>query len=201
MKKLIILAGVFLFSLLTIETASAFVEKGDKEVAVSGAFTYMRIPIPDQDFHTDNKMLMTVGSFGYFVTSSLLIGIDGSINWTSFSYGGDVPEYLEDSDYSGISGSIGGFAKYHFLLPESPRALPYIGGSIGKYLRLKKTEEEKKLRDPITLGLGCGLKYFISEDKSIFGEYKYNRMTMEILDEKSVSMGWHMLFFGLASYF
>jgi len=122
------------------------VAKGNKEVAVYINWFSVN---PDEGGSTDVTYLG--GSFGYFFTDPLEVGITLQITDTDFS-----------SPFR-----MGSFVKYHFFV--TPTTTPYIGGS------LAYNDPDVQGQDSsIGLNINVGANFFITENSAISPELNYD---------------------------
>ncbi|MFP3983496.1 MAG: hypothetical protein ACLFV2_07385 [Desulfurivibrionaceae bacterium] len=128
-------------------------DPGDYEVTMQGSGT--------SDDDLDNTTLSMEGSFGYFLTDLLEIGVRQGISYADIEGASD-----------NFSGSTRGFLDLHFDLT---RFQPFIGINLG-YLYGDEVNETA------IGGLEAGLKYFFVPSTFLYGLAEYN-FTFDSADE------------------
>ena len=152
--------GKWLLALLMVAVlampALGATKEGDKELSAQVSIS----SISTDDF--DVTLTSIWGAFGYFVTKALQVG--GSVTTMTVSAGGsDAGQtYME------------GFVKYHFNTDE--KAVPYVGAMLGTVTLYAEGESGSGM----TFGAMAGLKYFVSPDLSINGEYNIRHYSVSI---------------------
>lgn len=156
--------------------AVAATKAGDKELSAQISVS----TISTDDF--DVTLTSIWGAFGYFVSDALQVG--GSLTTMTVS---------TDAADAGQS-FIEGFVKYHFNTKE--KAVPYVGAMLGTVTLYTDNESGSG----VTFGAMAGVKYFMSEDLSVNGEYSIRHYTVTIAGT-DISSTTSTAMIGLSYYF
>ncbi len=190
MKRGLMLLSVL--SLVLAGTAGASVQQGDTELELLGSFLTENSDEGGADFDA----WFAMGSFNYFVTDNLQIGVSGLIleTETDFTASSPVGSYSVDVDLY----AIGVRGKWHFM--PTNQWVPYVGlqalwadASIDDSVGLLDTALEGLLWGPLV-----GLRFELNANNDFFAEYQYH------LWEDDLRQGFddgHALVFGITHQF
>jgi len=138
------------------------------------------------------------GSFGYFLNKNFQFGIAELLSDTKASVGGGPTIELAIS-------STDGFVKWHFILPDNPVLVPWVGGYLGILALTVNSAGSTSTGSGTSYGPAVGIKYFVQENTSINAEYRilFSSLTITPPSGPSVSatQSDNILLFGLSVYF
>lgn len=166
--------------------AWAATKEGDKEVAAYASISNTEASVDGGDTTTITVTTLQ-GSFGYFQTKSLQIGAAVLQQNSSISIPGT------DTQTNGVT-FLEGFVKYHFN-PDTD-TVPYVGAMVGTV----SVNAGSESGSGTTIGAMAGVKFFMSADLSVNGEYSIRNYTVSIAGvDASSTTG--TLSLGLSYYF
>jgi len=169
MRRLLILT--LLLAFVFAGTANAAVKEGDTEISLYGSYTGTDY----EDGSSSDSTVLALG-VGRFFTDELELG--GTV----------LGAWAEDIDLYALGGTL----KYHFLTDRT--TVPYFGGQLSYSLyEAAGTDVDGLLYGPL-----AGMKFFVSENTSLFVEYQYQIYGGDIGDFLESS---HALMFGISWLF
>lgn len=136
---------------LSVPSAFAGTQAGDKELAIGGSITYM-----DPDSGGTSTAITLYPAFHWFVTDAFSIGASLTGNW-------NLPDEGEDT----VSYGLYFEPNYHFNTASD--LVPYTGIHIGSYF----VDSDGNSDTYLAYGAQGGIKYFLSEDISFKTEGRY----------------------------
>ena len=152
------IAVVLAVALLWAGTALARTESGDKEIGLAGSFGSAQ----DQGSPTTDKQNTIAGFFGYFLTDVMEIGY--GIVLTS----AETVDEQENVISSSAAQFHNVFFDYYVYVNEEDSAALYFGPSLGVAGLTSETAQVKAQGAGITGAAHLGLKYFVTEDTTIY---------------------------------
>ena len=119
--------------------------EGSHEFQLSGTGT--------SDRGLDNGGFGVTGSYGWYLSRDLQLGIRQSVNWVSV-------ERADDR----LNGTTRGFADYHFNVTD--RFRPFVGASVGVIYG-------DGVKETGIIGPEIGVKYYLNQSTFVVGQMEY----------------------------
>lgn len=190
---------MFLSLALYVPAQAAAINKGAIELSTDANVTFSHSEVPNSSTNTTSGT-MRVGC-GYFILDGLQVG-------------GSVMDTLSESKTTGSDSTDSNtfdldlFVKYH-IYPKVwasnhvlKAIVPYVGVQGGWINVYSKTKGASTSGDSISYGGMGGIKYFISEDVSLNGEYNYRHYDVTIgKNNPKTTSDDSKILFGFSVYF
>jgi len=158
MKKVLV-GGLCALMVVGATSAFAGTKAGDKQVGLQ--FAYDRMTVDD----SSNSSVILIGTFGYFVTNRISMGLTATANT-------QIPEQGDTSS------SVFAELEPNFHFNTASTILPYAGIHAG----MAVSESSGKSNSAFDYGAQVGLKSFISESAAFDTQLRYTRYSYESLD-------------------